>query len=397
MLAVTLAGRWEPRPGLELSTSEQATGWARDARQVWRHPSLEIGTRALPKIEHPHDVLVKVHRVGIARSTVKMAEPDADGYVQLPYNMRLPIIPGHEMAGEVVELGSAVADLRLGEPVTVEALRPCGRCGPCKARKPNHCLESGFAGLTLDGGMAEYVVVPEWHLFSLTRIAERYGTAKAMDIGAVCEPAAVAYVGMFDRAGGFQPGASVAVFGCGPIGLAAIALARCAGAASIIAFDRTPSRLAIAREFGADLALDLTEIDAAGSSAAAAMAEASRGEGIAFAVEATGDGEAFFAEIDQVLAVEAKVLSLGVERKPTPIRLLPFQQSGSQITGMLGHIGGFEPVIALHAGGRLDLSRMIEARYDLADAKAAFAVAARFQEAKVVLHPQGDAPARSVA
>jgi threonine dehydrogenase-like Zn-dependent dehydrogenase len=214
-----------------------------------------------------------------------------------------------------------------------------------------------------------------------------------MDIGAVCEPAAVAYVAMFDRAGGFRPGATVAVFGCGPVGLAAIALARCAGAASIIAFDRMPSRLAIAREFGADLALDVTEIEAAGSSPAVAMAEFSRGEGIGFAVEATGDGEAFFPQIEPALAVEAKVLSLGVERKPMPITLVPYQQTGSQITGMLGHIGGFEPIIALHAGGRLDMSRMIEARYDLGDAKAAFALAAEFQAAKVVLHPRGDARA----
>lgn len=397
MLALTLTGLWEPRPGLELSESEQATRWARDASQVWRNPHWEIATTELPKIERPDDVLVKVRRVGIARSSIKMAEADEDGYVKLPYSMRLPIIPGHEMAGEIVETGSAVRDLPVGDPVTMEALRPCGRCRPCQARKPNHCVESGFAGLTLDGGMAEYVVVPERHLFSLKRIAERYGTAKAMDIGAVCEPAAVAYVGMFDRAGGFQPGATVAVFGCGPIGLAAIALARCAGAASIIAFDRTPSRLAMAQEFGADLALDVREMAAAGKSPAAAMTEFSHGEGIAFAVEATGDGEAFFPQIEQALAVEAKVLSLGVERRPMPIRLLPYQETGSQITGMLGHIGGFDPIIALHAGGRLDLSRMIEARYDLANAKAAFAVAAQFREAKVVLHPQGDAPAQSVA
>jgi hypothetical protein len=397
MLALTLTGSWDPRPGLNLSESEQARRWARDASRVWRNPSWEIAPKALPRIERPDDVLVKVHRVGIARSTIKMAEADEEGYVRLPYSMRLPIIPGHEMAGEVVETGPAAGDLQVGDPVTMEALRPCGRCRPCKARKPNHCVESGFAGLTLDGGMAEYIVVPERHLFSLRRIAERYGSAKALDIGAACEPAAVAYVGMFDRAGGFRPGATVAVFGCGPIGLAAIALARCAGAASIIAFDRTPSRLAMAREFGADLALDAREMAAAGTSPAAAMAEFSRGEGIAFAVEATGDGDAFFPQIEQALAVEAKVLSLGVERKSIPIRLLPYQQTGSQMTGMLGHIGGFDPVLALHAGGRLDLSRMIEARYDLADAKAAFALAAQFGEAKVVLHPQGDARAHSVA
>lgn len=391
MRALTLTGLWEPRPGFDLSESERTNRCARDARQVWRNPSWEIGTRPLPTIDRPDDVLVKVRRVGIARSTMKMSEADEDGYVKLPYSMRLPIVPGHEIAGEVVEIGSAVRNLQVGDSVTVEAQRPCGHCRPCAALKPNYCIESGFAGLTVDGGMAEYLVAPERHLFSLRRIVERYGTEKAFDIGAVCEPAAVAYVGMFDRAGGLRPGATAAVFGCGPIGLAAIALARCAGAAAIIAFDRTPARLAKARDFGADVALDVTELAAAGSSPAAAMAEFSRGQGIGFAVEATGDGEAFFPEIEQALAVEAKVLSLGVERKAVPIRLLPYQQTGSQVTGMLGHIGGFEPIIALHAGGRLDMSRMIEARYDLEDARSAFAMAAQFRESKVVLHPQGDA------
>jgi threonine dehydrogenase-like Zn-dependent dehydrogenase len=240
--------------------------------------------------------------------------------------------------------------------------------------------------------MAEYIIVPERHLFSLQRIADRHGLEKAMDIGVVCEPAAVAYVGIFDRAGGLRPGARVAVFGCGPVGLAAIALVRCAGASSIIAFDRTPSRLAMARRFGADLAIDVSELNAVGTSPATAMAELSDGEGIEFAIEATGDGEAFFPEVERALAIEAKVLSLGVERKPMSIRLLPYQQTGSQITGMLGHIGGFEPIIALHLGGRIDLSEMIEARYDLADAKAAFAHAGAFQAAKIILHPQGDAP-----
>jgi threonine dehydrogenase-like Zn-dependent dehydrogenase len=390
MRALTLAGDWDPRSGADLSDVEMANRWARDARQAWRNPRWEVAMRPLPQIARPDDVIVKVHRSGIARSNCKMGETDAQGYVLLPYSMRLPLIPGHEASGEVIETGPEVRHLKVGDPVTVEALRPCGVCRSCLSGKPNHCLEGGFAGFTQDGGMAQYLVAPERHLFSLRRVAERYDLDKTLDIGAVCEPAAIAYVGMFHRAGGVRPGATAAVFGCGPVGLSAIALARCAGAAWIIAFDRTPERISRARQFGADVALDVGELAAAGSSPAEAMAEFSRGQGIDFAVEATGDCEAFFSQIEHALAVEARVLSLGVERHPVPIRMLPYQTTGAQLTGMLGHIGGFEPVIALHASGHLDMSRMIEARFSLADGKKALALASNYRESKVIMLPQAE-------
>jgi len=388
MLALTLTGDWEPRPGANLSELERSSRWARDARQAWRNPRWEVARRPLPQITRPDEVIVKVQRSGVARSNCKMGETDEQGYVMLPYSMRLPVIPGHEVSGEVVEIGSEVRHLKLGDPVTVEALRPCGVCRSCLNGKPNHCADAGFSGFTLDGGMAQFMVAPERHVFSLLRIAERYDLEKTFDIGAVCEPVSIAFVGIFHRAGGFQPGATVAVFGCGPVGLSAIALARCAGAAWIIAFDHTPERIEQARIFGADLGLNVRELGAGGSSPAEAIREFSRGRGIDFAVEASGDGEAFFTQIEQTLAVEARVLSLGVERKSVPMRLLPYQESGAQVTGMLGHIGGFEPVIALHASGRIDMSRMIEARYSLADGKKALALASHYREAKVVMLPQ---------
>ena len=388
MLALTLNGDWDPRPGVELSPGEVEHHWARDARQVWRNPVWAVTNRPIPKLERPDSVLIKVHRAGIARSNVKMSQTDAQGYVMLPYSMRLPVVPGHEVAGEVVEVGPGVRHMQIGDPVTVEAIRPCGHCPACRMRRPNHCLDSGFAGLTVDGGMAEFISVPEAHVISLRHLANRFGFEKALDIGVVCETAAVAYVGMFDRAGGFKPGAKVAVFGCGPIGLSAIALARCGGAATIIAFDHVSQRLTKAADFGADFTVDIRELAQLGQEPAAAIAEFTHGQGIDFAVEATGDGSSFFPQIEQALAIEAKILSLGVERDPVAIRLLPYQQSGGQITGMLGHLGGFEPVIALQAAGRFDLSKMIERRFELSDAMRALTLAAGFQEAKIILLPQ---------
>ncbi|WP_322966343.1 alcohol dehydrogenase catalytic domain-containing protein [Sphingomonas fuzhouensis] len=388
MRALTLTGEWAPRPGADLSSTELEARCANDARQAWRNPEWRVTDHPSPQCRDRDDVVVMVLRAGIARSNCKSIETDEDGYVRLPYRMRLPVVPGHEVAGIVVEIGPAVRDLRVGEFVTVQALRPCGLCRNCRTGHFNNCLDLSFAGLTTDGGMAEYLVAPARNLFSLERLVERVGEEAALDIGVVCEPAAVAYVGMFGQARGFKPGAMVAVFGCGPIGLSAIALARAAGAAGIVAVDRASGRLALAERLGADLILDSRDLQSDGVDAGEALGHFTHGRGIDFAVEATGDGASFFPEVEKALGRGARVLSLGVERAPMPIRILPYQEASATLTGSIGHIGGFEPVIALHTGGRLDLSQMIEGRYSLGAAYDALAVASRFEEAKIVIEPQ---------
>lgn len=390
MLALSLSAQWDPREGAVLTPDELAGQYARDARQVWRFPQFEVGERPLPKISAPDDVIVKVHRAGIARSNCKMGDRDAEGYVLLPYTMRLPLIPGHEVAGEVVETGPGVRNLHVGDPVTIQALQPCGVCRACLKGRPNQCLDTGFSGFTSDGGMAQYLVTSERYAHSLRPLAERFDFEKAMEVGVICEPGAMAYVGMFQHASGFLPGATVAVFGCGPIGLSSISLARCAGAAKIIAFDRTPVRLAHASALGADSIVDIREVTDEVSGIAEALLDFTSGAGPDFILEATGEAEGIFPQIEKALAIGAKVVSLGVERRPMPISLFPYQEAGAQLTGTMGHIGGFEPLIALHAGGRIDLSTIIDSRFDLSQALHAFEVASQFEEAKVILLPNAE-------
>ncbi|WP_040850608.1 alcohol dehydrogenase catalytic domain-containing protein [Nitrospirillum viridazoti] len=390
MLAITLSADWEPREGARLTSNELAGHFAGDARQVWRNPHFQLGQRPLPRIDAPGDVIVKVHRAGIARSNCKMGDSDAEGYVLLPYRMRLPLIPGHEIAGEIVEKGTAVRHLQVGDPVAIQALQPCGSCRACLQGKPNQCLETGFSGFTSDGGMAQYFVTSARFVHSLLPVAERFGFDRAMDVGAVCEPAAMAYVGLFRQAGGFLPGATIAIFGCGPIGLSCVSLARCAGAAKIVAFDRTQNRLRHALALGADMAVNVRDAADQENGVSEALLEFSGGMGIDLVIEATGDAWNLFPQFEKALAIGAKVVSLGVERKPMPISLFPYQETGAWLTGTMGHIGGFEPLIALHASERMDLSTIIDARFDLANGLQALQVASRFDEAKVVLLPHAE-------
>jgi threonine dehydrogenase-like Zn-dependent dehydrogenase len=389
MKAIVIEADWAPRDGTVLSADERENRWSRDGTQVWRHPRWSVAQRPDPVIAADDEVIVRPRAVGICGSDVHMFETDADGYVLLPYRMRMPLVPGHEIAGEIVEVGRDVRALRCGDPVAVETLQYCNRCTACRRGLFNHCADAHDRGFSLDGGMAEYLVTRERNARPLGAVRDRFGAADAYEIGALCEPAGVAYVGMFLRAGGFLPGAAVAVFGCGPIGLAAVALARCAGAATVIAFDTEQPRCELARALGADVALDVTELRRAGVRPAEQVREHTRGAGADVAVEASGAGASVLPEIESSLAVGAKVVYLGAEGRAVPTRTIAYQLNAASAHGTIGHVGGFDPVIALHAAGRIDLRPIVSARYELRHGTEAIRRAARRQDAKILIVPDG--------
>lgn len=389
MQALVLNGEWDPRPGAQIGAADRARQWAPDARQAWRHPRWSLQKHPDPVIAADDDVIVRSRAVGLAGSNVRMAATDAEGYVLLPYHMHLPRVPGHEIAGEVVAVGPAVTAVRPGDPVCVEALRACMRCASCLRGGFNQCLDPEFTGFTLDGGIAEYLVTRERQVRPLGALRERFDEQTMYEVGAISEPAAIAYNGMFLRAGGFMPGATVAVFGCGPVGLGAVALARCAGAAKIVAFDIDAHRCALAKTLGADLVFNVAELQAAGSSPSRQILEHTHGAGADMIVEAAGKHAAVVPEIEASLQVYGKVVYLGVEGGTAPTHILSQQRKASSAFGMMGHIGGYDPVIALIAAGRMNLSPMIDRRYELRDAIEAMQRAAQRIDAKILIVPNG--------
>lgn len=389
MQALVLNGEWDPRPDAQINEADRRRQWAHDARQAWRHPRWSLQEHPNPVIGADDDVIVRIRAVGLAGSNVRMAATDAAGYVLLPYHMHLPRVPGHEIAGEVVEVGPAVTSVRPGDPVCVEALRACMRCPSCLRGGFNQCLQSEFTGFTLDGGAAEYMVTRERQARPIGALRQRFDEQAMYEVGAISEPAAVSYNGMFLRAGGFLPGAAVAVFGCGPIGLGAIALARCAGAATIIGFDIDAHRCALARQLGADVVFNVGELQKAGTSPSREVLEHTNGFGADFIVEAVGNHAVTVPEIEASLRVYGKVVYLGVEGGTAPTHVLSHQRKASSTFGVMGHIGGYDPVIALMAAGRMDLSAMIDRRYELRHAIEAMQRAAQRVDAKILIVPNG--------
>lgn len=382
MRALVLTGDWHPRAGFAPGDDEVAGGWARDARQVWRHPEWAATTIPDPVLTSPTDLIVRVRATGVAVSTLRMTATDEDGYVTLPYRMRLPLVPGHEFAGEVAEVGVAVRGLRVGDAVAVETLRACGRCAACRRGLPNACLDGEFAGFNIDGGLAEYAVVPASHARTLEPLRDRFNEAGVFEVGALCEPAAIVFNGLFAVDRHLRPGMRVAVLGCGPLGLAAAALARSAGAARVLAFDPVHERAGLAELLGADQGWSARELDSA--AIVPAMLDAAGG-GVDLVIEATGNPGQVLPTAQDVLAIGGHVLHLGVGGPSGSFRPMGAMGRAATHSFSMGHLGGFDPIIALHAAGRIDLTPMIGGRWSLDEALTALARAADPRLAKTLV------------
>jgi threonine dehydrogenase-like Zn-dependent dehydrogenase len=201
------------------------------------------------------------------------------------------------------------------------------------------------------------------------------------------EPCAVTFNAMFIRAGGFLPGSCVAVFGAGPIGLTAIALARAAGAATIIAFETLADRRDLARRLGADHVVDPIALAQQGRDVATYIRDVSRGEGIAMGVEAAGATTRTYPVLERAMAVGGKIVQVGIGVGQTPLTLIRLQQGGTSVVGSMGNSGSgiFPSVIRLMAAKRIDLGPMVTGRFPLVEARDAIARTAERRDGKVLV------------
>ena len=384
MKGLVLDAVWEPKPGYKVSEWEKQTGKAITGNSIWRHPKLEVKERPDPKIK-PDQILLEVRACGVCGSDMHFYETDADDYMLYPGLTKFPAITGHELSGKVVEVGKEVTDLKVGDMVTVEEMIWCGHCVPCRNGFPNHCTNLEEIGFTIDGGFANYLAIGAKYAWKIDAIAERFGDEKkAYEVGAMTEPTCVSYNAMFSRAGGFKPGHYVSVFGTGPIGLAAIGLAKAAGAGIIVGFEVSPQRRELAKQVGADYVYDPRDV-----SASEVLMELSQGEGFNFHVEAAGAPELVVPEMVKSLAINGKIVQIGRAAQDVPLYLETFQVRRAQFFGAQGHSGdeNFPNVIRMVAAGRLDLSPIITARYDLEGAVKAIAQSTERRDGMIMVFP----------
>jgi threonine 3-dehydrogenase len=330
-------------------------------------PGAELVERPVPT-PGPGEVLLKMEAASICGTDAHLFNWD-------PWAAEIlkpPIILGHELAGRVAATGTGVTRVRDGDLVGVESHIGCWHCAQCRAGEMHLCRDLKVIGAHVDGGFAEYVVIPE---------------ANAIESNGL-DPAVVALqepMGNAVHAAFVEPieGRTVAVTGAGPIGVLAVAIARAAGASWVVATDVEPYRLELARTMGADLALDARQPDTADR----IIAETG-GDGVEVVLEMSGSQAA----LDQALHFitrGGRISLLGIFASPVEMHLSDLViQKGLRLYGVYGRkiYDTWERTQALLRGG-LDVTPVLTHRFDLADWERGFELIASRHAGKVVLLP----------
>ena len=383
MKGLLLSAEWDPKPDYTVSDWEKETGKVVTGSAVWRHPKLQVTQVPKPTIA-PDQVLLQIKACGVCGSDMHFYETDDKGYILYPGLSKFPSILGHEFAGQVVEVGSAVQDLEVGDMVTAEEMIWCGHCRPCRDGYPNHCTNLEELGFTIDGAFAEYIAVGAKYCWKLNDLMDVCGgdETKVYEMGATVEPSSVAYNCVFERAGGFRPGATVVIYGQGPIGLTAAAECKAAGAAKVIAFEVSAPRREVSKRMGADYVYNPLEVDAV-----EVVMDLTHGRGADLQVEAAGAPDKTIPVMERCLAINGKIAQVGRAATRVPMYLETLQVRRGQVFGSQGHSGHgvFPSVISMMAAGLIDTRNMITARYSLDQVVEAIAQSTKRTDAKIMV------------
>jgi alcohol dehydrogenase, propanol-preferring len=193
------------------------------------------------------EVLIEVEVCGVCHSDLHVAEGD---WTQLAGIVKKPLILGHEIVGRVVELGSAVESIRLGDRVGVPWVQwTCGQCEFCREGNENLCVKQRITGVTVDGGYAEYAKAPASHVVKIPDALSSEQAATLLCAGVTVHRAL--------KQARLRAGQRLAVFGIGGLGHLAVQIAKAAGA-EVTAIDVADEKLALAKSLGADRVLNAT-------------------------------------------------------------------------------------------------------------------------------------------
>ncbi|HPV62307.1 MAG TPA: L-threonine 3-dehydrogenase [Fervidobacterium sp.] len=210
-------------------------------------PGLSMEEVEKPTNLGPRDVLIKVRRASICGTDVHIYEWNEWAQSKI----RPPMITGHEMAGEVVAIGSAVTRVKIGDVVTSETHIPCETCYQCKTGRMHVCKNLKILGVDRDGIFAEYAVIPETVLW-------KFSPEIPLDYASVMEPFGNA---IHTVSSTNLLGKTALISGAGPIGLMAIQVAKVGGATTVIVSEVDPFRIEMAKNNGADVVINPMEKD----------------------------------------------------------------------------------------------------------------------------------------
>lgn len=276
-------------------------------------------------------VLLKVRAVGICGSDVHMYEGD-DSYKV--FEEFMPLIIGHELSAEVVQLGKNVHGIAPGQRVVVRPRAPCGQCHYCATGRRHLCSEGNPThGLRSDGGFAEYMVTGERNCVPIP-------DGVSDELGALIEPYGVAANAVHD--GQLSMGETLVIQGPGPIGLLSllVAKARGAGRCIVIGTSKDHMRLEKAREFGANNILIADEVDVVKE-----VQALTGGYGVDMVIEASGVPALLQTALDMCDKM-GRVVVAGIYAKPAQIDFTPTVRAGKSLIGTYGGPVSWDRIIA---------------------------------------------------
>jgi threonine 3-dehydrogenase len=328
-------------------------------------PGLEL--REVPRPEPGiNDVLIRVRKAGICGTDLHIA--DWDGWAERTIDP--PLVVGHEFVGEIVEVGSNVADFHPGEIVSGEGHVVCGRCRHCLAGRRNLCAHTIGLGVGRDGAFAEYVVLPMtnvWH----------HWPGVDEEIAAIFDP----FGNAVHTALAFPVlGEDVLVSGAGPIGLMATAVVRHAGARHVVVSEPNAFRRGLAERMGATLAVDPAARDLHDVQGELGMVE-----GFDVVLEMSGNPGAIRTAIDN-MAHGAAMALLGIPTEEIPLDLNAVVFKMLTLRGIYGremYETWYKMTVMLQSG--LDIRPAITHRFGFREHEAAFEAARSGDSGKVIM------------
>ncbi|PZA06119.1 MULTISPECIES: zinc-dependent alcohol dehydrogenase family protein [unclassified Meiothermus] len=310
------------------------------AAVITRPRTLELQDLPPPKAG-AGQVRIRVGATGVCGTDLHLF----DGH----FHAQLPLVPGHEIAGVIDQVGPGVRDLEEGQLVALDPVIACGQCWACRRGQRQHCLHFQALGVTRAGGFAQYVVAPAGNAYAVKNLS----AAEA----AFAEPLGCVVWGLLRLRP--EPGSNALVFGAGPIGLLLMQALLAAGVAAVTVVDPVPERLALARSLGAwrtvqsgpKLSEELRDLEPHGFDV---VAEAT---GVPSVVEA----------MPQYAAVGGKILIFGVAPEEATVRISPYDlfQRDLSVLGSFSLNGTVPQALAWLETGRVQVKPLISHQLSL--------------------------------
>ncbi|MFC7320040.1 zinc-binding alcohol dehydrogenase family protein [Halobacillus campisalis] len=319
------------------------------AIQVKEPGSLTIVEMDEPTIKDANDVKIRLKAMGICGSDMHILHGEN------PF-ATYPRVVGHEVAGEVVEIGDSVTKLSIGDRVVVEPMTYCGECYACKKDRPNICENVQVYGVHRDGGGREVMTIPE----SLVHpVDNKLGWSEI----ALIEPFTIGAQAIFR--GNVQEEDQVFIIGAGPIGLCCLKMAKQAGAKVAIS-DFNEERLAFAKGWGADRI-----INPGTSTVEEQILEWTKGMGANVVIDAVGTSKTVEQAIE-VTSVAARVVLLGFAKELSSFSQVNITKKELSICGSRLQTNQFPKVINLFNSGQLDAKDLVSHQFELSEVQEAF-------------------------